>query len=260
MRLRFALASSNKYIAIPASYSKDVRAIIGASIGLPHLEKEALMAKWESAIKESTVDRKIRHVITGNVLQAFSTYKGKLVSFTTIEGGVRKGILMPEYWEPGNEVQQKTVVPISRALKIIRSLTTGASITTKNGISFFKQHGKFKIIVSAARSKGGDTYLDPDLLNLVDHNNFEKVSDRMTASLEEDRIDTLVQVLQEKFNDSVSLNPVQYELIKSEIPKKEPRSKPVVVMLPKQSQSQMEQLELEALALELELELLNFAA
>lgn len=260
MRLRFALASSNKYIAIPASYAQDVRAIIGASVGLPHLEKEALLAKWEASIKESTVDRKIRHIITGNVLQAFSAYKGKLVSYTTIDGGIKKGILMPEYWEPGNDVQQKTIVPISRAMKIIRSLTTGASITTKNGVSIFKQTGKFKIVVSSARSKGGDTYLDPDLLKIVDRNNFEKVSDRMTASLEENLIDDFVKVLQEKFNDSVSLSPSQYDLIKGEIPKKEPRRRPVVVMLPKQSPSEAEQLELEAMALELELELLNFAA
>lgn len=260
LRLRFALASSNKYIAIPASYSQDVRAIIGASVGMPHLEKESLLAKWEASIKESTVDRKIRHVITGNVLQAFSAYKGKLVSYTTIDGGIKKGILMPEYWEPANDVQQKTVVPISRAMKIIRSLTTGASITTKNGVSLFKQPGKFKIVVSAARSKGGDTFLDPDLLALVDNNNFEKVSDRMTASVSEDRVVDFVQILQEKFNDSVSLSPSQYDLIKGEIPKKEPRSRPVVVMLPKQSSSEVEQLELEAMALELELELLNFAA
>ena len=260
MRLRFALASSNKYIAIPASYAQDVRAIIGASVGLPHLDKESLLAKWEASIKESTVDRKIRHIITGNVLQAFSAFKGKLVSYTTIDGGIKKGILMPEYWEPKNDVQQKTVVPISRAMKIIRSLTIGSSITTKNGVSIFRQPDKFKLVVSAARSKGGDTYLDPDLLNIVDRNNFEKISDRMTASVDENRIDEFVQVLQEKFNDSVSLSPPQYELIKGEIPKREPRAKPIMVMLPKQSQSQMEQLELEALALELELELLNFAA
>ncbi|HMX00862.1 MAG TPA: strawberry notch family protein [Cyclobacteriaceae bacterium] len=260
IRLRFALASSNKYIAIPASYAQDVRAIIGASVGLPHLEKEALLAKWEASIKESTVDRKIRHMITGNVLQAFGVYKGKLVSYTTLDGSIKKGILMPEFWEPGNDVQQKTIVPISRAMKVIRSLTTGGSITTKNGVSLFRQAGKFKIVVSAARSRGGDTYLDPDLLKLVDRNNFEKVSDRMTASLDEDLIDEFVQLLQEKFNDSVSLNPAQYELIRSEIPKKEPRVKPTMVVLPKQSQSQVEQLELEALALELELELLNFAA
>ncbi len=260
MRLRFALASSNKYITIPASYARDVRAIIGASVELSHLEKDALLAKWEASISESTVDRKIRHIITGNVLQAFSTYKGKLVSYTTIDGGIKKGILMPEYWEPKTDGQQKTIVPISRAMKIIRSLTIGASITTKNSVSIFKQPGKFKIVVSSSRSKGGDTYLDPDLLKLVDRNNFEKISDKMTASLDEGRIDQFIQILQEKFNDSVSLNPLQYELIKGDIPKKESRSKPIVVMLPKQSQSQMEQLELEALALELELELLNFSA
>jgi predicted RNA methylase len=260
LRLRFALASSNKYIAIPASYAQDVRAIIGASVGLPHLEKDSLLAKWDASIKESTVDRKIRHIISGNVLQAFSAYKGKLVSYTTIDGGIKKGILMPEYWEPGNEVQQKTVVPISRAMKIIRSLIGGASITTKNGVSIFRQPDNFKIVVSAARSKGGETYLDPDLLKLVDRNNFEKVSDRMTASVDENLIVQFVHVLQEKFNDSIALNPSQYELIKNEIPKKELRSKPLMVVLPKQSQSQIEQLELEALALELELELLNFAA
>jgi predicted RNA methylase len=260
MRLRFALASSNKYIAIPASYSQDIRAIVGASVGVPHLEREALLDQWESAIKASTVDRKIRHIITGNVLQAFSAYKGKLVSYTTMDGGIKKGILMPEYWDPGNDVQQKTVVPIARALKVIRSLTTGASITTKNGVSFFKQPGKFKIIVAAAKLRGGDVYLDPDLLKLVDHGNFEKVSDRMAATLEEKLIDEFLSILQDKFNDSVSLNAAQYELIKAEIPKKEPRMKHTAVALPRYTPSTVEHLELEALALELELELLNFAA
>lgn len=260
MRLRFALASSNKYIALPASYAQDIRAIIGASVGLPRLEKEALLTKWESSIQESTVDRKIRHMITGNVLQAFGAYKGKLVSYTTIDGGIRKGILMPEYWEPGNDVQQKTVVPVSRAIKVIRSLTTGSSITTKNNVSVFRQPGEFKIMVSSARSRGGDIYLDPDILELVDKNNFEKISDKMTATLDEDKIDRFIEILQEKFNDSVSLSPSQYEMIKGELPKKQSRPKPVVVMLPKQTSPQIDELELEAMALELELELLNFAA
>jgi hypothetical protein len=167
---------------------------------------------------------------------------------------------MPEYWEPAKEVQNKTVVPISRALKVIRSLVIGASLTTKNGISIFKQPGKYKIVVAASRSKGGDTFLDSELLALVDNNNFEKVSDRMTATLQESLIDQFILVLQVKFNDNISLTPPQYELIKNEIPIKEKRNTPTVVMLPKQSSSEVEQLELEAMALEIELELLNFAA
>jgi P-loop containing NTP hydrolase pore-1/C-terminal domain on Strawberry notch homologue len=260
IRLRFALASGNKYIAIPASYSQDIRAIIGASVNQPHLEREALLAKWETSIKESTVDRKIRHIVTGNVLQAFGAYKGKLVSYTTIDGEIKKGILMPEHWQPQNEIQQKTVVPIARAMKVIRSMTAGSSITTNNLVSIFRQTNTYKILVSAARSRGGEVYLDPDILQIVDKKNFEKVSDKKTAIVHEDNIDRLIELLQEKFNDTISLNPSQYEMIRREIPRKEVQAKPVMIVLPKQSQSEVAQLELEALALELELELVNFAA
>jgi predicted RNA methylase len=272
IRLRFALASSNKYIALPANYALDIRAIIGASATLPHLEKEDLLTKWETAIKESTVDRKMRYLITGNVLQAFGVYKGKLISYTTMEGGTKKGILLPDHWQPANEEQQKTVVPISRALKIIRSLTVGASMTTNNSLSLFKQSGKFKIMISSSKSRGGDIYLDPDILEIVDKKNFEKVSDKMTATLEESQINRLVDILQEKFNDSISLNSSQYELIKKEIarrPLKEakPPTKPAMRLTKSSSSSErseenreINELELEALALEVELALINFAA
>jgi predicted RNA methylase len=262
IRLRFAVANGNKYIALPASYSQDIRAIMGASVGLPHLDKDALLDKWEAAIKESNVDRKVRHVITGNVLQAFSSYKGKLVSYTTLDGGIKKGILMPENWEPGNEAQQKTIVPISRAIKVIRSLTTGSSVTTKNDVSIFRTPENFKVLVSAARSRGGDVYLDPDILAIVDKNNFEKVSDKMTASIDEHNIRKFIDVLQDKFNDSITLTPGQYDLIKADIPARPIKQKQLVISLPMQSDRkiEMDELELEALALELELELLNFAA
>jgi hypothetical protein len=265
MRLRFALASSNKYIALPASYGKDLHSIIGASVGLPHLSKEDLLTKWEDAIKESTVSRKLRHIYTGNVLQAFAGSSGKLVSFTTIDGETRKGILMPEFWKAPPEVQQKTVVPIIKALKIIRSLTIGANVTTKNGLSIFKQPGKFKLMVSSSRSKGGEVFLDPDILNLVDRNNFEKTSDKMVASLQEDKIEMLVNILQGKFNDSLSLKPSEYDIIKEGITKQGTKKKPFTMVIPKESVSQEKQarirrLELEAMAVELELELLKFAA
>jgi hypothetical protein len=265
LRLRFGISNSNKYIAIPASYSKDVSAIMGASVNGQTKSKEDTLSRWESAIKESTVDRKARHIVTGNLLQAFSAYKGKLVSYTTIDGAVKKGILMPENWNPGNEVQQKVEVPISRAIKIIRSLGNGQQITTSNNISIFKQYDKFKIIVSSSKQRAGDVYLDEDILKLVDGHNFEKVSDRMAATLDADKIDAFNTMLQEKFNASVSLNAQQFEVIKKEIPKRPMREKPVLKIEPKPrmpipAEPQTDELELEAMALEIELELMDFAA
>ncbi len=256
MRLRFAIASSNKYIAIPASYSKDITAIKGASVGLSDNGRDQTLSHWEAAIKESNVDRKIRHVITGNLLQAFSSYKGKLVSYTTLTGEVKKGILIPEHWNPGNELQQKVEVPIGKALKIVSSLQPGAQITTSNNISIFRQSGKFKLIVSSSKQKAGDVYLDSDILQLVDNRNFEKVSDRMAATLNEGKIDKFVEILQDKFNASVSLNANQFALIKKDLPKRLPRVKPVAMIRPKQVVP--DEWELEALALEIELELLEF--
>lgn len=265
LRLRFAIANSTKYIALPASYSQNITAIKGASVGLPELEKDYLLSRWEAAIKESSIDRKPRYIITGNLLQAFGNYKGKLINYTTKEGGTKKGILMPENWNPGGEVQQKTVVPVIKALKVIRSMSVGQQITTSNNVSIFKQPGKFKIIVSSSRSRSGDVYLDPDILQIVDNNNFEKISDKMMTTLDEDKIDKLITILQEKFNASVSLSPVQYDIIKGDLSRKTasvekqfPRIRQALkIKLP---DDEINELELEAMALEIELELLNFAA
>ncbi|MFZ6009982.1 MAG: hypothetical protein ACOYXT_06485, partial [Bacteroidota bacterium] len=85
---------------------------------------------------------------------------------------------------------------------------------------------------------------------------------KMMATLGVDKIDRLVEILQEKFNDSVSLAASQFELIKTEIPKKQLQAKRKLFVPPKNPpvQTQTGDLELEAMALELELELLNFAA
>lgn len=263
IRLKFAIANSNKYIVIPASYIKEVNAIKGASIGVHNLSTDATESRWDEAIKESTVDRKVRYIVTGNLLQAFGAFKGKLVSYTTIEGAVKKGILMPDSWAPGNEGQQKVNVPIGRALKIIRSLTTGGQITTNNNISLFKQQGQFRIIVSSSRSQAGDVYLDPDILSLVDRNIFEKISNKMAATFNEMHLEKLVNILQNKFSDSISLKMDQFNLIKNDIPKRAITEKPLMTIQPRQQsvvKSKVGELELEAMALEIELALMEFAA
>jgi len=77
--------------------------------------------------------------LTGNLLQAFSDFKGKLVSYTTMNGETKKGILMPENWNPGEQVQGRVVVPILKAAPIIKSITPNSHIATNNGLSFSEQ-------------------------------------------------------------------------------------------------------------------------
>jgi hypothetical protein len=88
----------------------------------------------------------VRHIITANLLQAFSDFKGKLVSYTTNDGQTKKGILMPENWNPGEQIQDRVVVQILKALPTVKSITQNSHIVTNNGISIFRTGSHFKIL------------------------------------------------------------------------------------------------------------------
>lgn len=255
IKLRFAIANSAKYLSIPASYSEDIMSIIGASVDVAEHSLPTLLGSWEEYTKQNNVDRRIRHIITGNLLQAFSDFKGKLVSYTTLDGETKKGIMMPENWNPTEQVQDKVVVPILKALPLIKSLSSHASIVTSNGLSFFRYGDYYKLIISASRSKGGDIYLDKEVLALVQNANFEKVSDKMVALLPYQNIDALVDVLQNNHSLSVTIHSYQLKDLKDSGSRFSNQKK---IKLPpnEEPQNRLILLELEAEALALELQLL----
>jgi hypothetical protein len=238
---------------------------VSHSIGQP--SRSELFSNWEEYTKQNNVDRKIRHIITGNLLQAFSDFKGKLVSYTTLNGETKKGILMPEHWDPTDQVQDRVSVPIIKALPIIKSITQGNHITVSNGLSFFRQGDYYKLIIASSRSRGGDIYLDEDILSLVEKHNFEKVSDKMVGMLAIEKIDKLVEVLQTNHSLSVTIQSYQMKDLNNDIARYKNRKR---IELPDDEEkmpeiTQGEQaddlnlLELEAEAIALELELLSAA-
>jgi hypothetical protein len=259
IKLRFAIANSSKYLAIPASYSESINAIIGVSADVSQPELPALLRAWEHYSKDNNVDRRIRHIITGNLLQAFNDGKGKLVSYTTLDGQVKKGILLPEHWEDSEEVQGKVIVPVLKALSLIQSLVQGKNIVTNNGVALIRTGNHFKIIVPASRARGGDVYLDRQILALVEKNNFEKVSDKMVAMLPEDHIGKLVELLQVNHGSSITIPSSDIKYLKTESIQYNNR-KPIELPPPEQATARqpatIRLLELEAEALVLELELL----
>lgn len=213
VKLRFAIAASTKYLVLTASMSAELLGIIGASVDVEQPRQETLLNNWESYIKKTNVDRTTRHIITGNLLQASGGNSGKLISYTTIDGQTKKGILLPEAWQPAKEVADKVTVPIIKALPLIQSIVNGGQLITNNGLAFFKKGEQYRIIVPSSRSVAGDIFLDKDLLALVDGNNFQKVSNNMSALLPENRIKEFVKVLGEKHGLSITVNGAQFRLI-----------------------------------------------
>ncbi len=264
IRLRFAIASSNKYIAIPASYTQDVNAIIGASHDAEELSVTELLSNWEQAIKASSKSRGVRYIVTGNLLQAFAGFNGKLVSYTTNDGEIKKGLLMPEYWEADEKgMENKVAVPIARAEKIIKGLVNGKGITTENGTSIFSTGDTFKIIVPSSKQRGGDVFLDSAILHLVIGNNFNKTADKMVANIEDEKLKDFLNILQAKFNDSLLVDMAQFKSIQKEDSGEYKKRNPIILLSQKEVEQQ-EELALLAMAveveLELELELMRLAA
>ncbi len=214
IKLRFALADSHKYLVIPASNKETVMAVMGASEKVEPPDRFTLLDNWEAWIKQGSVDRQTRYIITGNLLQAFADHPGKLISYTTIDQQVKKGILLPEHWNPKEQLEDKVTVPVIKALPLIASLTQGHSIVTNTGIGIYRESNQsFRIIVAAARSAAGDIFLNEDILKLVNGNNFEKRSDKMVANISADKLPELVGLIQRLNNCAVSIPHSQLKYI-----------------------------------------------
>lgn len=255
--LRFALASSQRYLEIPASVTEKINAIKGASINVRQTDLGNLFNSWEQAIGQQLKDRGIRYVVTGNILQAFSSFSGKLVSYTTLDGQTRKGILLPEHWNPVKSIENKIEVPVGMARRFFTSLSSGFDLITTNGIGFFKEHsGKFKIVVPASLNDGARFFLNAELLKLVEGNNFEKVGKNMTARLSAEFIEPFLKEL-DILGTTIRVDKDRAEQIG--LIKPEPKLRIKLDAPPSESDDeQLRIMKLRAKALKLKLRLLSF--
>ncbi len=215
--LKFAVANSIKYITLTVSgtQGEKVQSIIGLSHNLSSYERNKIPEEWEKYTNRFSTDRIVRYIITGNILQAFSEYKGKLVSFTRADGSVEKGILMPSSFDPARKQNATSMVkiPIGKAKKIITGLSQGQSVYSSDkriGIT----RGWNSFLFTVPKSKNYKSiYTDPDVIFLTtdQRDGFNMQSGYMKAYIPEENIGTLVDILQAKYNLNVLVSKVFYD-------------------------------------------------
>ena len=216
IKARFAISDTQKYLSLTLSgeQADKIRGIIGASHQLKDYGK--YIREWETHIKSSSADRGIRYIITGNLLQAAADYRGKLISYTTIDGATKKGILMPENWDEKSKVSgsEYVVVPISKAGVYIQSLMEGRSIRISDKAGFIRIKNGFKFFVPQSKLYKA-VYEDEDIRALAENkrDGFVMVSGNMDAMFDEKNIPKLVEILQEKFNYSVNMPRAIYDVL-----------------------------------------------
>ncbi len=220
IKLRFAIATGLRYLAVPASDRMTITSTMGGSYDITEHRVNELADYWHNAVAARMKNREHRYIVTGNILQALGKFQnGRLISYTTDKGEEKKGIFMPDNWEEEATGSERHItVPASKALPIIKSLGEGHEITIGKNISIFRQGGRFKIIAPASKSSGGEIYLNTRLLTLVDGNNFNKVSDVMVAIFDHDKLEQVLTILEQEIGTSVTVTKTQFRYIKEYFP------------------------------------------
>ena len=158
------------------------------------------MENWDSKVPTQT--RQKRYIITGNLLQALvdtekgEKTRGNLISYSTIDGETRQGILMGENFKL---TDLRNSAPLSSRLAQIRE---GKAIVSENGdvqiekVSFGWQHrGQYELRVPKSKQRGGIYTMHPDLLKLVEGHNFITKGSNMVAYVDEAVIAKVVDML-----------------------------------------------------------------
>ena len=258
IKLKVAVPTSLKRLTIPLSVdqARTIKPMHSANVA----------RQWPELVKGRQTDRTVGYIITGNLLKGLAENAGKLISYTTSSGQVRKGILKPDGWDPRKDAGSKPVmVPVAAGEKTLLALPVGQMLTTSVGLTFVRRYDGFRVLVPASKKQGGEFYLNRDLLDLVANGRFEKVADKMASTLPEDRLSAFLQVLSLKFGATLAVSTADAEKVR-QAKANDGSGKAALPTLPAatgrastaQPDNDLLLLELEAEALALELELLAF--
>lgn len=186
------------------------------------------MENWDSKVPTQT--RQKRYIITGNLLQALvdtekgEKTRGNLISYSTIDGETRQGILMSENFKL---TDLRNSASFSSRLAQIRE---GKAVVSENGdvqiekVAYGWQHrGDYELRVPKSKSRGGIYTMDKGLLKLVDGNNFVTKGNSMIGYVSSDNIAKVVDmlsrapfnltVLQESQLSDVSADEAEYDVL-----------------------------------------------
>jgi hypothetical protein len=219
IKVKIAIANSDKYIdlTISGEAGKKLNDVMAYSMG-SNYDENNILNDWEYFCKDANVNRKEVYIVTGNILQGFGTYTGKLISFTTKDGSIRKGILMPENFDPVKNRQNFVTVPIIKAWNYISQIDqANTRVTTSKGkIIIEKYYGwddkDFAFYVPANRFYQ-QYFKDEKIISLCTNprDGFEKKSGQMIAYFSLKNLKKLIEYLSEKFNLSVVVSQSVYD-------------------------------------------------
>ena len=114
--------------------------------------------------------REKRIILTGNILSAydFTDRKGQIITFTTRDGDVRQGILMPASMKEVADVVKTKGAPLGTLENVMAELQKAGRVATPDGVVVtLSRHGEMMVSVPASKARGGKYYLNPAVTALL---------------------------------------------------------------------------------------------
>lgn len=202
--MKFAVLDGKRMITVAASRGEFVNALYAGKAQLSRTELERmgnLRNDWESQVKDAK-PREHRYIISGNILQAYRPNLGQLVSYTTDQGTIEKGILLPKDFNPGKEGKMVTAAGLYE--KIMNMGPTDEYVSSDGNVSLTKTGGRIgnfiHIEVPKATSKGGKYFKNDGILDMVQYGEFETRNGKMVAMLPDYRLMDFLKLLDKDFN------------------------------------------------------------
>ena len=204
----FATLDGRRKVEIPLNNAKAFSIIQRKTIFAPNsVKRDHDMEHWDGNVPTRT--RKKAYIVTGNLLQALvdtqkgANTKGYLVSYSTIDGEIRQGILLPDRFTPAD---LRNSEPISTRLYDIMN---GNKVESENGeisierVLGWRHKGNYEIRVPKSTSKGARYFSNKALRNLVVDNEFETRGNNMVAFINEPQLKDALDVLSNQLGVSV---------------------------------------------------------
>ena len=189
-----ATTDSRKRVEIPLNRTAVFERIQADSERFSKECKVVNMVAWNRMIPKK--DRTTGRIITGNMLEALADNSsiGHLISYTTDDGKVKQGILVPD----GVSIAEITGnMPIAKAYDWFTKKTSGTELASTDGtLRLTKNFGSmYTLFVPASRKEGGKYYLNQDLLDLVHGHNFQSKGKNFWATFDAEKLKDVLNVL-----------------------------------------------------------------
>lgn len=186
----FATLDGRRKVEIPLNQGKSFDSIRMNTMMQPTFLKDLNVDSWDSHVPTQT--RKKSYVVTGNILQALVdtkksvNVKGYLVSYSTIEGDTKQGILLSDSFKPENLT---TSAPISSRLIQIQQ---GETVVSEDKRIVVERNTGWRtgyaLKVPRSKKQGGEFFEDNKLRSLADNKEFTTRGNYMVADISSDNL------------------------------------------------------------------------